>query len=182
MERLRRTSRPGRSTRGRTALRQTGRLAAAAYRFRKAQPNQEPVTIGAVNPRAGIPPRGPVPPAPHRSVSVSTRPARFGCLEPPVSLRSAAEPPAVARRADQSGAFSSSPPRWKPAGVCIQELATMIQSAEKCAPSATRQVAKQCSFGPTLFHPKSRTARNPDSRKKAKIPTAANALPNPSPT
>jgi hypothetical protein len=44
------------------------------------------------------------------------------------------------------------------------------------------QVAKKCSFGPTLSQPKSRTARNPDSRKKAKMPSAASALPNTSPT
>jgi len=44
------------------------------------------------------------------------------------------------------------------------------------------QVAKKCSFGPTLFQPKRRMARKPDSRKKAKMPSAASALPKMSPT
>ena len=44
------------------------------------------------------------------------------------------------------------------------------------------QVAKKCIRGPTLSQPKSSTARKPDSRKKAKIPSAASALPKTSPT
>ena len=75
-----------------------------------------------------------------------------------------------------------SPTMWKPAGVCCQELATTIQTALKVAPSATRQVAKKCIRRLTLSQPKSRTARKPDSRKKAKIPSAASALPKTSPT
>jgi len=75
-----------------------------------------------------------------------------------------------------------SPTILKPAGVCIQELATMIQTAEKCAPRATMQVAKKWRRGPTLSQPKSRTARKPDSRKNAKMPSAASALPKTSPT
>ena len=35
------------------------------------------------------------------------------------------------------------------------------------------KVEKKCIFFPTRSHPKTRTARNPDSRKKAKIPSAA---------
>ncbi|MBK8478141.1 MAG: hypothetical protein IPL39_18090 [Opitutaceae bacterium] len=79
-------------------------------------------------------------------------------------------------------AFNPSPTMWYPAGVCIQELATTIQIALKCAPKATMQVAKKCIFGPTLSQPKSRMARKPDSRKKAKMPSAASALPKTSPT
>ena len=41
-----------------------------------------------------------------------------------------------------------------PRGVCIQELATMIQKAEREAPSATMEVAKRCTAGETRFHPK----------------------------
>ena len=47
---------------------------------------------------------------------------------------------------------------------------------------ATMQVAKKCIRGLTLSQPKSRTARKPDSRKKAKMPSAASALPKTSPT
>ena len=72
--------------------------------------------------------------------------------------------------------------RWYPAGVCIHELATMIHTALKWAPKATMHVAKKCMRGPTLFHPNSKIARKPDSRKKAKIPSAASALPKMSPT
>ena len=72
--------------------------------------------------------------------------------------------------------------KCEPAGVCCHELATMIHTALKCAPSATMQVAKKCSFGPTRSQPNSRIARNPDSRKNAKIPSAASALPKISPT
>ena len=35
---------------------------------------------------------------------------------------------------------------WKPAGVCIHELATTIQIALKCAPRQTMQVAKKCTL------------------------------------
>ena len=79
-------------------------------------------------------------------------------------------------------AFSPSPTMWKPAGVCIQELATTIQMALKCAPRHTMQVAKKCTPRLTLSQPNSSTARKPDSRKKAKMPSAASALPNTSPT
>ena len=71
---------------------------------------------------------------------------------------------------------------WKPAGVCIHELATTIQIALKCAPRQTMQVAKKCTLGPTWSQPNSSTARKPDSRKNAKMPSAASALPNTSPT
>ena len=43
-------------------------------------------------------------------------------------------------------------------------------------------VEKKCILRPTLSQPKSKTARKPDSRKNAKIPSAASALPNTSPT
>ena len=70
----------------------------------------------------------------------------------------------------------------KPAGVCCQELATMIQTAEKIEPSATMNVAKKCIRGETRSQPKTSTARKPDSRKKAKMPSAASAEPKTSPT
>ena len=43
-------------------------------------------------------------------------------------------------------------------------------------------VARKCTPRLTLSHPNSRTARKPDSRKKAKMPSAASALPKTSPT
>ena len=83
----------------------------------------------------------------------------------------------------QKSVMTARPP-WtsNPAGVCIQELATTIQMAEKMLPSATMTVAKKCIFLPTRSQPKTSTARKPDSRKKAKMPSAARALPNTSPT
>src|SRR5690349_4430162 len=74
------------------------------------------------------------------------------------------------------------PTMWKPAGVCCHELATTIQIDEKTAPSATMHDAKKCIRSETLSHPNTSTARKPDSRKNAKIPSAANAEPNTSPT
>ena len=61
-------------------------------------------------------------------------------------------------------------------------MATTIQTAEKAPPSATISVLKKCIFGLTRSQPKTSTARNPDSRKKAKIPSAASAEPKTSPT
>ena len=58
----------------------------------------------------------------------------------------------------------------------------MIQMALKWAPRATMHVESMWTRGLTLSHPKRRMARKPDSRKKAKIPSAARALPNTSPT
>src|SRR5512138_3143995 len=78
--------------------------------------------------------------------------------------------------------FSPCPTRWYPAGVCCQELATTIHIAEKTAPKATMDAAKKCVRGDTLSQPKTSTARKPDSRKKAKMPSAASADPNTSPT
>ena len=71
---------------------------------------------------------------------------------------------------------------WWPAGVCCQLLATTIQTEEKIEPSATMQVEKKCIFGLTRSQPKTSTARKPDSRKNAKMPSAARAEPNTSPT
>ncbi len=70
----------------------------------------------------------------------------------------------------------------KPTGACCQELATMIQMAEKIEPSATMSVAKKCMRGDTRSQPNTSTARKPDSRKKAKMPSAARAEPKMSPT
>ena len=53
---------------------------------------------------------------------------------------------------------------------------------EKIAQTATMHVAKKCIFGETLSQPNTRTARKPDSRKNAKMPSAAGAEPNTSPT
>jgi hypothetical protein len=54
-----------------------------------------------------------------------------------------------------------------PSGVCIQLLAERIQDAEISVPSATMQVARKWSFGPTRCSPKSMIPRKPASRKKA---------------
>ena len=75
-----------------------------------------------------------------------------------------------------------SPTMWKPAGVCCQELATMIQIAENIEPRETMMVEKKCMAGETRSQPKTSTARKPDSRKKAKMPSAARAEPKMSPT
>ena len=71
---------------------------------------------------------------------------------------------------------------WWPAGVCCQLLATTIQIEEKIEPSATMHVAKKCIRGETRSQPNTSSARNPDSRKNAKIPSAASAEPKTSPT
>ena len=44
------------------------------------------------------------------------------------------------------------------------------------------RLRKKCILRPTLSQPNNNTARKPDSRKKAKMPSAASALPNTSPT
>src|SRR5476651_1688852 len=74
------------------------------------------------------------------------------------------------------------PTIWYPAGVCCQELATTIHTAENILPSVTITVAKKCTDGRTLFQPKSNTPKKPDSNAKAKMPSAARALPKTSPT
>ena len=71
---------------------------------------------------------------------------------------------------------------WNPAGVCIQLLATVIQIDENTLPRNTISDANQCTGRLTLSHPNTRMPRNPDSRKKAKMPSAASAEPNTSPT
>ena len=58
----------------------------------------------------------------------------------------------------------------------------MIQTAEKIEPSETISVAKKCIRLETRSQPKTSTARKPDSRKKAKMPSAAKADPKMSPT
>jgi hypothetical protein len=70
----------------------------------------------------------------------------------------------------------------EPAGVCCQELAITIQTAENIEPRKTIIVEKKWTFRETRSHPKTSTARKPDSRKKAKMPSAANAEPKTSPT
>ncbi len=79
-------------------------------------------------------------------------------------------------------AIMPSPTMWYPAGVCCQELATTIHTAENMEPSHTPRVAMKCTRGLTRFQPKSSTPRNPLSKAKAKMPSAASALPNMSPT
>jgi len=71
---------------------------------------------------------------------------------------------------------------WWPAGVCCQLLATTIQTAENIDPRATMIVARRWKPALTRSQPKTRTARKPDSRKKAKMPSAASAEPKTSPT
>ena len=61
-------------------------------------------------------------------------------------------------------------------------LKRLDQIDEKIDPSATISVAKKCIPGPTRSQPNTRMARNPDSRKKAKMPSAASAEPKTSPT
>ena len=51
------------------------------------------------------------------------------------------------------------PSKTPPAGVCIHELATMIQKAERVAPKATMAVAKRWLFRPTRCQPKSMMPR-----------------------
>ena len=58
----------------------------------------------------------------------------------------------------------------------------LLLTMEKMLPSDTMRVAKKCIFLPTRSQPKTSTPRKPDSRKKAKMPSAARALPNTSPT
>src|SRR5262245_44728713 len=86
---------------------------------------------------------------------------------------------------DQKSATSARPKvglMWYPAGVCCQLLATMIQIDEKIDPRSSMMDARKWIRDVTRFHPKARTARKPDSRKKAKMPSAATADPNTSPT
>ena len=71
--------------------------------------------------------------------------------------------------------------RW-PAGVCCQLFATTIQMEEKIEPSETMIVATKWNRVVTRSQPNTSTARKPDSRKNAKIPSAAKADPNTSPT
>src|SRR5439155_15117308 len=65
---------------------------------------------------------------------------------------------------------------------CWHEFAITIQIVENSAPSATMHDEKKCIRGDTLSQPNTSTARKPDSRKNAKIPSAASAEPNTSPT
>src|SRR5580765_5819897 len=53
---------------------------------------------------------------------------------------------------------------------------------EKIDPTLTMHVEKKCIFGPTRSQPNTSRARKPDSRKNAKMPSAAKAEPNTSPT
>ena len=61
-------------------------------------------------------------------------------------------------------------------------MAITIHTAEKHDPRNTIVVAKKCMRGPTRSQPNTSTARKPDSRKNAKMPSAASAEPNTSPT
>ena len=64
----------------------------------------------------------------------------------------------------------------------VAQIENFYETAEKQPPIATMSVAKKWKRGLTLSHPKISTARKPDSRKKAKMPSAARAAPNTSPT
>jgi hypothetical protein len=54
-----------------------------------------------------------------------------------------------------------------PTGVCIQELAAIIQNADSEPPKATMDVAKRCIPGETRFQPKAIIPRKADSSIKA---------------
>ena len=64
-----------------------------------------------------------------------------------------------------------------PAGVCIHELATMIQNADRLPPSATMQVANRWIAGDTRFQPNIITPRNPASSMNAMAPSKPSMLP-----
>src|SRR5260370_2597724 len=55
---------------------------------------------------------------------------------------------------------------WKPAGVCIHELAIIIHTAEKMEPSDTMTVATKCGRADTRSQPTTSTARQPTSREQ----------------
>ena len=69
-----------------------------------------------------------------------------------------------------------------PSGVCIHEFAIRIQSALKCAPNTTRDVASSHIRDPSRSPPNSISPRNPPSRANANTPSAASRLPNTLPT
>ena len=71
---------------------------------------------------------------------------------------------------------------WKPAGVCIHELATTIHTELNTLPRNTISDANQWTGRLTRSQPNTKIPRKPDSRKNAKIPSAASADPNTSPT
>jgi hypothetical protein len=54
----------------------------------------------------------------------------------------------------------------KPAGVCCQLLATVIQIEENTEPRNTMIVEKKCMRAETLSQPKTSTAKNPDSKEE----------------
>ncbi len=58
----------------------------------------------------------------------------------------------------------------------------MIQKPERCEPNQTITAANHRVVEEILFLPKRRRPRNPDSRKKAKTPSAASGAPKMSPT
>ncbi|MND08270.1 hypothetical protein D3C83_307840 [compost metagenome] len=61
-------------------------------------------------------------------------------------------------------------------------MAITIHTLENTEPVNTINVLKKCTRGETLSHPNTNTARNPLSRKNAKMPSDASADPNTSPT
>src|SRR4029078_4654486 len=79
-------------------------------------------------------------------------------------------------------ACNPSPTILNPAGVCCHELATTIHMAENSEPRNTRMVDIKWTVGETLFHPKIKIPRKPDSSANANIPSDASALPKTSPT
>ena len=54
-----------------------------------------------------------------------------------------------------------------PAGVCIHELSTIIQNADRLVPKATNAVDKVCSHGGTRLLPNNMMPRKVASRKNA---------------
>ena len=70
----------------------------------------------------------------------------------------------------------------KPAGVCIHELATRIQKADRVVPKQTSRPAIQRTVELTRSRPKRTTPTKADSRKNAEMPSAASGTPKMSPT
>ena len=74
------------------------------------------------------------------------------------------------------------PYNMKAGGCLLPAIGNNDPDGRKHGTKDTITVEKKCTRGLTLFHPKSRTPRNPDSRANAKMPSAARALPKISPT
>src|ERR1035437_308575 len=70
----------------------------------------------------------------------------------------------------------------KPSGVCIHELATRIQKADRVVPANTSRPAIHRTVELTRSRPNSTMPTKADSRKNAEMPSAASGTPRMSPT